>query len=615
MKKHPKIILWVNSFFWWPHHDNGAFLFYGDQHVWINSERLDRMKQSNGLKYKISSSGSYIYHTFDRAEACIRYCLSEFKIIYTDVDVVVFLEGIPKYVKNLFPNAKIYGIYDHHLTHVFSWFYSSGFEDAVTIVVDGQGKRIQSKKDIMLTQSIYDCSQDSIACISETQRKEERKIGIGTMYEMVTQLLWFSSEGTTMGLSSYSECKNVLWYDLLQEYDNHIYANDSIIQGIEEAQLKFLGKEIFLTQLSLESSDLQEDKIPYGFSSDIASQLQNETEIAMIQIANHAYEKTWKKNLCITWWVGLNSVANQKILDNTSFENIYILPSTDDSWLAFWCALYGKKFIEGEKYSQKIYNFYFWKTYHEKEIEDILHKYKEYFLDIKKVKNITTATAKLLFEGNIIWWFQGWSESGPRALGNRSILADPRSIEVRDRVNSIKKREPWRPLAPSILSEYVSSYFSIHQKNSNSYKYMLLVLKANSRAKKAIPGVIHIDGTARIQEVIKEDNDIYHRLISDFHTLSWVPVLLNTSFNTKWEPIVESPEDAIKMFLSSELDYLILGDYIVSKSDIFSQFSFKKWLMLHDHLYSTWKEEISTYEQFLTQSDITYTKQGLHYEL
>ena len=595
MKKN-KIILGVNSFFWWPHHDNWAFLFYWDKYVWINSERLDRVKYSSWYKIKKSENENRFIYGFDKAKSCIDYCLNTFWLKYTDVDLVVYLEWLKEYVDSIFPKTteKIW-VYDHHFIHACSTFYSSWYKDSAILIMDGQWKRIENWLDKMVLQSIYKWNWNTIKLMKETTWNWNRKIWIGTLYEMVTRLLDLSSEWTTMWLSSYWKNNNILWKKLLKKYNWHYFLNDEFIEWIEWSRLKFLNKELFLEKLWLKSSKLELNNIISWLSADLALQLQYEVEEAIIDLANEAHNLTKSKILCIAWWVWLNSVVNSKIVEKTKFEKVFVLPSADDSWLALWCALYWRKKIYWDKDNFFLKNYYFWREYNSLYIKNIINNYKEYFSKIEICENdLEKKVANLIEQWNIIWWFQWWSETWPRALWNRSILAKPDDIKIRDKVNNIKKRELWRPLTPSVIEWFTKKYFDLSEPESE-YKYMLKVVNVIPEKKELIKWVVHIDNTARIQVVFKDDNKKYFDLIDEYRNKTGISMLLNTSFNSAWEPIVETPEDAIKMFLSTELDYLVLWNYILSKNKIYEKFIFKKAIELTNILYKYWKKEIEEY--------------------
>ncbi len=598
--KNKKVILWVNSLFWGPHHDNGAFLFFWDDYVGISSERLDREKYSSWYKYKTTQDGRRLLYGYDKAEACISYCLDYFWISKSDIDTLVYLEWIESYIYKAFPKVKrVIGVYDHHLLHAMGAYYSSWFWEAAILVMDGQGKRIENHEDKMVLQSIYHGTRDKLSLLHETKWNSSNKIGIGTMYEMVTQLLWFSSEGTTMWLSSYSlSSEDILPWDFLRKYGDDYYANEDLLKWVPQERLKFLPKDLFLNQLSISEDFLESEKIPYWNSAKIARKIQEEMEETVLELALQAYNITGSKKLCVSWGVWLNSVANKKILDRTPFEEIFILPSTDDSGLALWAALYGRKLVYWKEDTFCPTNFYFGKEYDSEDIDLAIKKYSKYFSEVTSHKDICKTTARLLSEENIIGWFQWRSESWPRALWNRSILAITSSIKIRDKVNRIKRREWWRPLAPSVLSGHSEEYFDLPY-DIEPAKYMLMVGDVRDSKKLIIPAVTHIDGTARVQIVFKQDNPLFYSLIEETYQITQIPLLLNTSFNSAGEPIVETPEEAIKMFLSSELDFLVLKNTLIKKKKVFSEFSFLQSILLNDKLYSSWKKEISQYEKFL----------------
>tara|TARA_B100000446_G_C10480622_1_gene315811 strand:- start:203 stop:1051 length:849 start_codon:yes stop_codon:yes gene_type:complete len=281
-------------------------------------------------------------------------------------------------------------------------------------------------------------------------------------------------------------------------------------------------------------------------------------------MANHVYKKTKMKNLCLGGGVALNGVANYRILNEGPFEKIHIPPSPGDAGSAVGCAQYmyychlkNKRILENNSDMIKN-NIYVGPSYSNDEIKlfldknNIPHEFLETSPLLKK-------TAKLISEGNVVGWYQGKMEWGPRALGNRSILADPRNPNMKDILNEkIKHRESFRPFAPSILEEFVSDYFEINVPSP----YMLFVAKI--RKPKKIPAVTHVDGTGRLQSVSKDVNSLYYDLINEFYKITGVPVIINTSMNVMGEPIVNTPEQAYQMILKTDMDYLVLGNHLLS---------------------------------------------------
>lgn len=281
-------------------------------------------------------------------------------------------------------------------------------------------------------------------------------------------------------------------------------------------------------------------------------------------------EKTGKRKLCYAGGVALNCTANYKLLQKRVIDDIFILPAASDKGQAIGNALYGFYKLEGYIPRKPLRKDYFGKEYSEEEILSVLKRERGYIekyiptrreFVVEKQSSIINTVAELLIKGKIVGWFQGKSELGPRALGHRSILCDPRKAEMRDILNKkIKHREWFRPFAPSCLLENVSEYFEF----SKPSPYMLLAIPVKSPQKYKIPAVLHKDGTSRIQTVTKEDNDKFYELIKKFYELTGIPMVLNTSFNSQ-EPIVETPENALSTFLKTEMDYLAIGDFLVWK--------------------------------------------------
>jgi carbamoyltransferase len=261
--------------------------------------------------------------------------------------------------------------------------------------------------------------------------------------------------------------------------------------------------------------------------------------------------------------VGLNCVANGRLARESGFENVWIQPAAGDDGIAIGCAYYGHLAIQGKPRPHAIKHAFYGKPYREEEVKEAVNK--------RMVRLVSTATpspdicketAKILADGNIIGWFQGRSEFGPRALGNRSILADPRKAEMKDILNSrVKFRQPFRPFAPIVLKERADEIFL----GPGESPYMLMAKHVAPEWKDKIPAIVHVDGTARVQTVAEDENPMLYRLLKEFDALTGVPVLVNTSFNIKGEPIVETPEDAIQCFLGTGIDHLILHDLVMSK--------------------------------------------------
>ena len=298
---------------------------------------------------------------------------------------------------------------------------------------------------------------------------------------------------------------------------------------------------------------------------DIANSLQVRLNEVGIQIVDNLLKLTSTKNLCLSGGVCLNGVMNYQIYKELTLENIFIQPASNDGGISLGAALYTYHCFYGRK--QKIdFNHAYWGSdYSNEEIEKEL---KNYGISSYQLTNTSDTVAKLLYNGKIIGWFQGRSELGPRALGSRSILADPRPAENKNIVNArIKFREEFRPFAPSVLEEYSNEWFEL----DTISPYMLMIPKVRDKQREIIKAVTHVDGTARPQTVSKFTNPKYHSLIDSFFKLTGCPIILNTSFNVKGEPIVNTPSDALRCFFSTGLDYLVIGDFIISKNMAYNE--------------------------------------------
>ena len=279
----------------------------------------------------------------------------------------------------------------------------------------------------------------------------------------------------------------------------------------------------------------------------------------MLHLAQYAKEKTGCDYLCISGGVGLNSVANYKVLQSNIFKDIYINPAASDTGIPLGAALYGYHKVLNQPKTYAEISPYLGPTYDDDVIKKAIKKYSGFKLvDTSAFEK----AAELIAQNKILGFFHGRSEMGPRALGNRSIIMSPLLAENKDTLNlRVKFREAFRPFAPSILREYAEDYYVIDRESP----YMLFVPLVREDKKEIIKAVTHVDGTGRLQTVTKEFNGKYYDLIESFYKATGVPVLLNTSFNVAGEPIVESPEDAIKCFLKTDIDALLIEDYLLIK--------------------------------------------------
>ena len=445
---------------------------------------------------------------------------------------------------------------EHHMSHAAHTFFTSPFDEAAILTVDGVGE--------WSTTSFGSAENTSIKLTNDIRWPHS----IGMFYSAFTYFLGFKvneGEYKLMGLSSYGKPK---YYDLILNEILDVKNDGSLRLNLK--YFAFTYDKVMTNQKFAELFDIpprKEDSKAEQIHYDIGASAQKVLEEIMLRMANHVHKKTGMKNLCLGGGVALNGVANYRILKEGPFENVHIPPSPGDGGSAIGCAQYSyfchaKNKRKREHNAERIQNnIYVGPSYSNDEIKS--------FLDTNKIqyKFIATdlllkTTAKLISEGNIVGWFQGKMEWGPRTLGNRSILADPRDPKMKDILNEkIKHRELFRPFAPSILEEYVSEYFELDIPSP----YMLLVAKIKKPEK--IPAVTHVDGTGRLQTVSKHVNSLYHSLINEFYKITDVPVVINTSMNVRGEPIVNTPEQAHAMILKTEMDYIMRGNYMIQRID------------------------------------------------
>ena len=463
--------------------------------------------------------------------------------------------------------ANIHNI-DHHMSHVASSVYFSGYEDSNFISVDGfgdfastltgfyDGKKIHKFNEVLFPHSL------------------------GLFYTAITQYLGFLKYGDeykVMGLAPYGnpiyyeKIKNILikkkegLFNLNLRYFLHHTGNVEMTWLTGEPKIGKVYSDHLVELLG--HARKPDDKVE-KFHMDIAASTQKVYEEFLFDLANSLYEKNMNDSLCLSGGCGMNSVANGKLLKNTKYKNIYIPSAPGDSGGAV-----GSASILINNLSKKNFLFsdnpYLGPKYSNNEIQKILDKNKIQ-IENEKIKvnkfdsksDLLKHTAKLLSEGNVIGFFQGRMEWGPRALGNRSIIADPRNPNIRQLLNvKIKRREVFRPFAPSILKDKVVDWFEV----SDDVPFMSKVFQVKKEKREIIPAVTHVDGSGRLQSVTEELNSDYFQLIKFFNELTNVPIILNTSFNEN-EPIVCNPEEALDCFLRTKMDYIVMENFILGRS-------------------------------------------------
>ena len=441
----------------------------------------------------------------------------------------------------------------HHESHAASSFYCSGFEDATIVTVDGVGEWATTtigygnKKDLMLKQEIH------------------FPHSLGLLYSAITYYLGFkvnSAEYKVMGLAPYGKPLYMdQFHELIEIQDDGSFKLNMKYFHYEYG-LKMTGRNIeklFGQPTRKNEGDLTQ------FHKDIAASLQKVTEEAMLKICAHAQKICPSKNLCLAGGVALNCVANGEILRSRMFTDIFVQPASGDAGGALGAALsVWHKVYEGKRI-KKIDGVYWGTQYENDEIETFLKEENIPYTTFDNDSKLISQVSSLLEGENVIGWFQGRMEFGPRALGNRSIIADARNKDNWQKVNlKIKFRESFRPFAPTILEERVSDYFDLDRESP----YMLLVADVLPAKRSEVPAITHVDGSARIQTINQKQNKKYYDLIKAFEQKTGCPVIINTSFNVRGEPIVESPKDALNCFLNTYMDYLVLGNILLKKADM-----------------------------------------------
>lgn len=469
----------------------------------------------------------------------------------------------------------------HHLSHAAASFYPSGFKKAAILTFDGVGE---------WTTTTYGTGDGE----KITLKKEIRfPHSLGLLYSVFTAFLGFEvndGEYKVMGMAPYG--KPVLLKEvkkLIKIYKDGSYRLDMDYFSFHRSVNKSFNKKFtdlfgvprdpnlhFFTKNTGYPSYFGDKPKNWAelcrlnqYYADIAASIQTVTEELLLFSAEKIYGETRSDNLCIGGGVGLNSAANGLLLQKGPFKNIFIQPAAGDDGGAMGAAFFAYHNILGKKRDYIQTNCYFGSQFKNSDIEKILKKGKLKFKKLLSEKKLIGRITDYLIEGKVLAFFHGKAEWGPRALGGRSILASPLSPEMKDVINiKIKFREPYRPFAPVVLSEKASEYFQLKAlKYRTITDFMLGVFRVRKHKVKLIPAVTHIDGSARIQTISRNENKRYYDLVKSFGDKTGIYVLLNTSFNLKGEPIVNSPEDALKTFFASGLDYLVLENYIISKED------------------------------------------------
>ena len=456
-------------------------------------------------------------------------------------------------------SAEVHNI-EHHRSHIASAFFASRFKKSAILSIDGFGD---------FTSTMTSIGTDNKIKVLDSVNYPH---SIGFFYTTVTQFLGFQNYGDeykVMGLAPYGEAKYLKelseivkktdngFFKLNKKYFRHFKGGVAMDWESGDPKIESLFTEEWenlFFKARKKGDDLDQCHI------DLATSVQRFTEDIIFHILTKLHQKTGLENICITGGVAQNSVANGKILSNTPFKNMYVPSAGHDAGTSIGSALYLYNHILDKERLSEIKTAYFGRKSSELEIISCLHKKRVEFERLNDNELFERVSEKLI-DGGVIGWFQGRSEFGPRALGHRSILVDPRRKDAKYLLNEkIKRRESFRPFAPSILEEYVKEYFV----QNDEVPFMEKVYDIKKEKHSEIPAVTHVDGTGRLQSVNKNISPRYYRLISAFQRKSGVPILLNTSFNEN-EPIVNKPEEALDCFLRTKMDMLVMENIIVER--------------------------------------------------
>ncbi|MCW8889348.1 MAG: hypothetical protein OQL20_01655 [Sedimenticola sp.] len=535
-------------------HDGGCVLLQdGNILSAISEERLTREKRSGG--YSASFSLLTKKHNIEPCDVDLivtSTCCSEEKC---------YPFRHQKYQQNRIISC------NHHLSHAYSAFFTSPFKRALVIVIDAGGNILDPANSTEWWKckreqhSYYIADDNNIEAIGSDFEKPYQS-GIGELYRAFTYYLgWPSSRfsGNTMALSAFGNTEHYKEFKIFEEHA------DSLCSSVVNSPSNPIN---MIDQLLNKYSIKATPRIyPEKFSSehyDLAAWIQTETESALVSIINRLISNTGIRDVCLVGGVAYNCKSINTVLYKSMANNIYVGPVSGDHGQALGNAIYGYKLLRSDSSKISVIPPYLGPSintdhnYIEKNIRRLHLK-----MEATKSLSITKDTAALISAGKIIGWFQGKSEFGPRALGNRSIIASPDSPDIKSRINKIKGRDVYMPVAPAVIEEEVSNYFS-----AGATSYMSAAVQVINNSHQWIQSASHFDQSARVQIVSKLNNPIFYDLIKQFHKTTSIPLVLNTSFNGAGEPIVENITDALEAFHKLDLDYLVINETIISKKHV-----------------------------------------------
>lgn len=551
-------------------HDGSTCLMKDGEIIFaIEKERISRVK-----------------HDGFNDNATIKYCLDAAGIEYHDLTLIVeqnshnplFSEQLEYRKNRILPAMVPVVTLSHHLAHAYSAVGTSPFDDMGVVVIDGHGGSADSCNDINGNISGADnihynnryrywetCSyyvyqngkmQPIFKDFSRWVNRKDRKTypvstweienSLGEFYEGIALYIFgeLDCAGKLMGLAPYGRANVIDWQPFFYNSGKVILRNDWW------ANIDPL--------LNTDPAHFQNN---FQYYADLAYWAQNKLEEALFYLFNYYYQLYPMRNFAYAGGVALNATANEKLINGCDFDNLYIQPAAGDNGLSIGCCYYGWLEVLKKERVKHSGSTFFGKSYHDISVIAELEKQGDK-IEYTYCENIEAMAAASIASGQVIAWFQGGAEFGPRALGNRSILADPRSVQMKDHINaSVKFREDFRPFAPAVLHEKAQEYFHLNHDSD----YMLFIAYVKEQYRSDLPSIVHVDGSARVQTVKIDINRKFHNLISSFFEQTKIPLLLNTSLNIRGMPIVETPKDAIDLFLNCGLDVLFINNYKISK--------------------------------------------------
>jgi carbamoyltransferase len=510
----------------------------------VEEERINRIKFSPGQLPFLS----------------IKAVLNKANISIYDVDYVAthgstwgkeYLEVLKGYFKYTFGHCPAIEAVHHHNAHAASSYYPSGFDEAMVVTIDNSGDGVSTQLAIGRKGKLEEVSRFS------------RPNSLGIFYSLITQYCGFvrdSDEYKLMGLAAYGQPDIDLSWLLSWQHGSYSLNDQYLKKVAPSAPQPTRQQTIFNESLidKLGRPPLMPGQQISSFYKNLASSAQLKFEEILIRLVTEFHQKTGLRKLCLAGGAALNCVANQKLMNLDFIDEIYVQPASGDSGISLGAACYLSNEL-GFRPSPNAHT-YLGEAFDNQAIEDILKLTNNPY---DRIGNPAAHAARLVAENKTVGWFQGSAEFGPRALGNRSILANPANPRMAKHVNKIiKYRESFRPFCPSVLEEDAMRYFEGKQARS---PHMTITYDVNQQGAQALPAVTHEDNTARIQTVCKENNAVFYQYLRELKKLTGHGVTLNTSFNVNGEPMVYKPVDAIRTFYGSGLDSMVIGNFLLNK--------------------------------------------------